>query len=216
MKSFIKSLKLFESVDVDQVSYSIKDYSDGSIIKLAGERNDKLGLVYKGQAVMQHIGLDGQLMTVTSFKVGETFGGNRIFCSNNKFPLTISAKGSTSIIYFSKDMILSLCQSDQNFLVEYLKDIANKSDILSLKIRSATFVTLEERIIKYLNTQYKIQGTHKIVLQISKKEWAEQLGVQRTSLSRALQRMKKKGWLSYKNHHFTLLNYDIFKHLSQQ
>jgi biotin operon repressor len=47
-------------------------------------------------------------------------------------------------------------------------------------------------------------------LKISKKEWAEQLGIQRTSLSRALQKMQKKGWLSYKNHHYQLLNYEIF------
>lgn len=212
MKEFLKNHKLLKSVDLDRLIYTEKKYADKSIIKLAGTPNQYLALVYKGEAIMQHIGIDGQTMVVASFSEGSTFGGNRLFCENNAFPLTIFAKGETTIIYIEKDQVLNLCQCDKNFLIEYLKDVADKSDILSKKIKSATFVTLEEQIINYLKRQAASSKSLEFDMTISKKEWAEELGIQRTSLSRALQRMKQKGWLLYKNHHYVLLNNEIFKH----
>jgi|GEM_PF-308752 len=211
MINFFKALPLFSTISVETIDFIRKDYQDKSIIKIAGEANHYLAIVYKGQAVMQHIGIDGQTMIVASFDEGSTFGGNRLFCDNNIFPLTIFAKGDTSILYISKDHVLEMCQTDRNFLIEYLKDVANKSDILSLKIKSATFVSLEEQIIRFLTKESLIHQSNEFELKLSKKEWAEQLGVQRTSLSRALQRMKEKGWLSYKNHHYRLINHEIFK-----
>ncbi len=208
MKDFFKNLSLFKTIE--EVQFSQHTYADKSIIKLTGEPNFHLGIIITGEAVMQHITVDGQLMTVTTFKEGETFGGNRIFCNNNRFPLTIIAKGETKVAYISKEEILNLCQTNQHFLIEFLKDVADKSDILSRSIKNTKFLSIEEQIIRFLTQQMKLNKSTSFDLNISKKEWAEQLGIQRTSLSRTLQKMQQKGWLSYKNHHYQLLNYEIF------
>ncbi|WP_240839553.1 Crp/Fnr family transcriptional regulator [Acidaminobacter sp. JC074] len=204
----IHDLDMFK--DVESINYHTETYSDKAIIKLSGDQVDGLGIVLEGQALMQYINEEGQLMTITDFSPGQTFGGNRLFCNDNTIPMTITAKGTCVISYVSKETILELCQTNQHFLIHFLKDLSSKSDILSSNIRQIKFVTIEDQIIHYLTSEMKKRNAMSFELAISKKEWAEQLGIQRTSLSRTLQKMQKKGWISYKNHHYQLINHEIF------
>ena len=50
-----------------------------------------------------------------------------------------------------------------------------------------------------------IQGSNRIQLPVTKKELAEQIGVQRTSLSRELQKMRNEGLLAYDSRTIQLL-----------
>lgn len=49
----------------------------------------------------------------------------------------------------------------------------------------------------YLKYEYHIQKSNIIKLNISKKDLAESLGIQRSSLSRELNKMRKDGLLEY-------------------
>ncbi len=204
----IYDLPMFK--EVNNVKHHTHTYSNGTIIKLSGDMIEALAIIIKGQAIMQHINEEGQLMTIATFSKGETFGGNRLFCDDNTIPMTITAKEECIVQYVSKETILELCQSNKNFLIHFLKDVSTKSDILSSNIRRLKFVTIEEQIIHYLSNEMKRNDCSSFDIKMSKKEWAEKMGVQRTSLSRALQKMQKKGWIQYKNHHYQLLNHEIF------
>jgi len=206
----LNQLPMFKNIDLSPIKYTSKHFTSKSIIRLSGDISKSLGIILNGEAIIEHINSQGQLMTVASFKKGDTIGGNRMFADDNAFPMTISAKEDTTILFITKDVVLDLCQKDLNFLEHFLKDIANKSDILSRRIKSLKFVSIEEQVITFLSKQMRLNKSYTFEIKISKKEWAETMGIQRTSLSRTLQKMKKKGWLLYKNHHFELLNYDIF------
>lgn len=210
MLNKLKSIVMFEDIDVNKLQYSSKIFQENNIIRLSGDISKTLGVILSGEAVIEHINAEGQLMTVASFTAGSTIGGNRMFASDPAFPMTISAKEMTTILFISKETVVSLCQTNQNFLEHFLKDLANKSDILSHRIRSLKFVSIEEQIIIFLKKERKKNKSMIFDIKISKIKWAEKMGVQRTSLSRALQKMKKKGWLLYKNHHFELLNHNLF------
>ena len=69
--------------------------------------------------------------------------------------------------------------------------------ILTDKLTVISLKTVRQRINDYLSHQYQLQKTMVITLDCSKKELAERLGVQRTSLSRELTKMKKAGLLDY-------------------
>jgi len=210
MLNKLKNIALFKDIDVNTLQYSSKIFQENSIIRLSGDISKTLGVILSGEAVIEHINAEGQLMTVASFRAGSTIGGNRMFASDPAFPMTISAKELTTILFINKETVVSLCQTDANFLEQFLKDVANKSDILSHRIRSLKFVSIEDQIITFLKKEKEKNKSMIFDIKISKIEWAEKMGIQRTSLSRALQKMKKKGWLLYKNHHFELLNHHIF------
>jgi len=210
MKNILETIPMFQTVDLSKLHYFKKTYLEKSIIKFSGDTSESFGVILYGEAVIEHIDSEGNLMTVASFKAGATIGGNRMFASDNAFPMTISAKQKTEMLYIDKETIIELCQSNRVFLECFLRDVANKSDLLSHRIRSLKFVSIEDQIINFLKKEKLSNNSNIFDLKISKKEWAERMGIQRTSLSRALQKMKKKGWLSYKNHHFELINSEIF------
>ena len=57
--------------------------------------------------------------------------------------------------------------------------------------------TIRECIISYLNYESKKQESSTIKLEITKKALAERIGVQRTSLSRELARMRDEGLIDF-------------------
>lgn len=210
MENTLKKIPMFQTVDLKKLQYFVKIYPEKSIIKLSGDISKTFGVILYGEAVIEHIDSDGNLMAVASFEAGDTIGGNRMFASDNAFPMTISAKKKTEMLYINKESIIELCQTNRVFLEYFLRDIANKSDLLSHRIRNLKFVSIEDQIINYLKKEKNSNNSNTFDLRISKKEWAERMGIQRTSLSRTLQKMKKKGWILYKNHHFELVNSKIF------
>ena len=66
--------------------------------------------------------------------------------------------------------------------------------------------TIRESIISYLNFEAKKQNSSIIKLSMTKKALAERIGVQRTSLSRELAKMREDGLIEFNSVSITLLN----------
>ncbi len=64
--------------------------------------------------------------------------------------------------------------------------------------------TIRQQIIDYLTYQYHKQNSLRIILNMSKKEWSEKLGVHRPSLSRELSKMKREGLIDYDRNSVTI------------
>ena len=71
--------------------------------------------------------------------------------------------------------------------------------------------SIKESIIEFLNYEYYSQKSKEIKLNMTKKELAERLGIQRTSLSRELNKMKKDGLIDYDAHSITICDFDIIR-----
>ena len=57
--------------------------------------------------------------------------------------------------------------------------------------------TIRESVLRYLEQERKKQNTNRITLDMTKKALADRMGVQRTSLSRELSKMKKDGIVDF-------------------
>lgn len=200
-----KQIPLLKDVPADAFNHHVNHFAKGAMIYQTGEKSQSLDIILEGLAVIQHINYEGQLITLTTFGKGDTIGGNRMFSSNSLFPMTITALEEVILLRIEKETVLQLCQKYNSFLVQFLEDIANKSDLLSTKFKSMSFMNIEDRVTKYLLQRSKKEKTLTIELPFSKKVWSEMLGVQRTSLSRVLQKMKKDGLIDYHNRTIILL-----------
>lgn len=76
----------------------------------------------------------------------------------------------------------------QGFLKNMLTLVLDKAVVLTEKINAVTLKTTSQCIIEFLQNEYSSQNSCCIRLSIPKKELAERLGIQRTSLSRELQK----------------------------
>ena len=65
--------------------------------------------------------------------------------------------------------------------------------------------TIRECILNYLAHESKLQNSNQIQLGITKKELADRIGVQRTSLSRELSKMRDEGIIDYDRNSIKLI-----------
>ena len=92
------------------------------------------------------------------------------------------------------------------FLKAYLEDISNHTLLLGDKIKHAINRSIRECLIAYILQESHVQKSRTIELRITKKALADRFGVQRTSISRELQKMKLAGLIDYDAKTITLIN----------
>lgn len=198
---------LMDTLDQWSITACIVSYNKGQIIYQSSDKAKGLDYILKGQAVIQHINEEGQLISLACFNTHDSMGGNRVFASNPCFPMTITAKSDMVICRLSQNHILDLCQKDLAFLKWFLKELADKSDHLSASIKSLSFMTIKDRILQYLYEN--IDGSGHLTLPFTKTEWAQQMGVSRSSLSRSLQKLKQDKIINFTNRGIQLIDPNI-------
>ena len=178
-------------------SFRISTYGKNNIIHFSGEVCLRLEIILSGQVSVERIDEAGNLMTIAEFYDDEILGGNLLFSRNPYYPMTITARQSTVVLAIDKERLLTLFGTNPLFLKSYLEFVADHTTILGDRIQHYVGKTIRECIIAYLNHERKKQKSDTILLPITKKAWAERIGVSRTSLSRELAKMKKDNLIRY-------------------
>jgi len=172
-------------------------YKGNSVVHLEGETCTKLEVVVSGEVVVDRIDQDGGILSISRFREEDVLGASLLFASDPNYILTVSTVKDTELLEISKNSIIKLCNSHPQFLEMVLQMISNHASLLGKKLKNHVERSLREKICVYLKLQKQRQGSEIIVLKESKKALAERFGVQRTSLSRELKKMKDDGMINY-------------------
>lgn len=183
----------------------VRTYTKGQVIHLQNDSCEEVDLVLKGKVLVLSLDSEGHSLIVAVFREKELLGENLVFATRNRYPLTIIAALDSVTISIPKGTILKMCQDDPSFTTAFLAAISDKTGVLTDKISSMALPGIRQRIMEYLDREVKRQGSRTIQLRETKKEMAENMGMQRTSLSRELNRMKQEGLVEYDVHTITLL-----------
>lgn len=187
-------------------SCKITQYKKNNIVHFVGEVCSKLEIILSGKVVIERIDESGNLMTIAEFLGGDVLGGNLMFSKNPYYPMTVTAKEATLILEINKDRLFRLFSDNHEFLSSYLEYVSDHTVILGDRIKHYVNRTIRESIISYLNFEAKKQNSSIIKLSMTKKALAERIGVQRTSLSRELAKMREGGLIEFNSVSITLLN----------
>ena len=200
----LKQIDLVKSFDANQLESllqakgnKVNSYERNNIVHFVGDICEKLEIILLGEVVVERIDESGKLMTIAEFFDGDILGGNLLFSKNPCYPMTVTAKKPTIILEISKRQLFDLFASSLDFLKSYLAYISDHSVILGDRIKHYVNRTIRECIISYLDYESKKQESSTIKLTISKKALAERIGVQRTSLSRELAKMRNEGLIEF-------------------
>lgn len=191
--------------------YEIKKYQQNQLIYLQNELCHTMDIILDGQVAIKKIHENGKILTISVFGTQEIIGANLIFANTNKYPMTVIAVANTTIFHISEKLLLQLCHSNQHFMINLMREISNKSVILSEKINAISLKTIRQCLIEFLKYEYHLQKNNVIRLNISKKRLAERLGIERSSLSRELNKMRRDGLIEYDARTITLKNTDLIK-----
>ncbi len=219
--TILKEVPLFCDIpnhDIEKLfvndKYTIKNYKKNAVIYFPNEVCNTADIVLDGIVSIQGLDDKGNYISISDFFIGDMLGGNLLFSKANFYPMIILSKTNVTLLHLQKDLILKLCQEKTCFLTNFLHLVSDKSLILANKIKSLSFKSIRENIIEFLIHESHVQKSDTIILNITKKELAERIGAQRSSLSRELNKMKKDGLVTYDASSITICNMDLLlKHL---
>ncbi len=203
-RNLVEMISLFDCLKPETIEkyfneakFSIKSYQANNIIHFENEKCDKLEIILKGSVAVERIDESGDLLLVSSFKENDIIGGNLIFSKTPFYPLTVSTQVETIILEVNKETLFRLFLENPDFLIVYLEFISDHASMLGSKIKDYMNKSIRSSIISYLLYESKKQNKQQITLKTSKKNLAKKIGVQRTSLSRELAKMRDEGLIVY-------------------
>lgn len=210
--NLIKNTTLLNSVSeeniqtsLDNGNFRVVSYGKRCVVHFDGEPCRKLEIILTGKVVVERIDESGNLLAISEFYQDDIIGGNLLFSKNPVYPMTVSTQFPTVILEIDKDILFELLCHDPKVLSKFLELVSNHAYILGDKIRHYVNKTIRKSIMSYLDYECKKQNSNYIKLNISKKSLAESIGVQRTSLSRELAKMKRDGLILFDKDSITLL-----------
>lgn len=196
---------------LDASGFEIKKYQKGQIIHLENEVCRSMDIILEGKVIIQKIDEEGNVLTINVFSAPEIIGAHLIFSTRNVYPMTVVAESEVVVSRLQKELIIELGRYNPDFMLDLLQIISDRIIILADKIKTISHNTIREQILAYLTYEYNFQKSPVIRLNYTKKELAERLGVQRTSLSRELNKMRRDGLLDYDARTVTLKSFGMFK-----
>ena len=168
--SILRLTELFDGFSTEELisifktySYIISKYNKGSIIHFESEKCNYWDIILKGQVFVQKIDEKGNVLTITEFKVGDSIGGNLLFSRYPYYPMSVVAKSDAEILHIDKDFVLQLCQTSQDFLIQFLTCISDKTAILTSKIKSISMKSIKESIIEFLNMSTTLKKVKNLI-----------------------------------------------------
>lgn len=184
----------------------IKRTGRNEIIHFDGDDCDHMAVILDGSIVVERIDETGHLMAVTEFGKGQSIGANLVFSSSPYYPMTVSAREPVTMVCLKKQLLSDLCTGNEDFLQYFLRIISDHTLVLGNKIKYHVNSSIRAKIIAYLNRLYMNQRSYDIVMNMSKTDLALRMGVQRTSLSRELQKMRDEGLIEFERRQITILD----------
>lgn len=220
--SILINTSLFKDFSIEELSeffsqsdYIISTYSKEDMIFIEDDTCSNLSIVLDGIVEIQKIDSSGKVLTVAQFEQGDTFGENLIFGDKNIYPMTVISKAKSTVLHIPKSSVAALCQKNTTFLYQFLRTLSNRAVNLSAKLKQVTLKTIRQKLCEFMLMKYKKSGYLKLSLDMSKKELADKMGVQRPSLSRELIKMKEEGLIDYDKDTILIKNIEAIEECMQ-
>lgn len=182
---------------LENINYNLVSYKRNKIIALEGDECSSLGIILKGSLEIKRIYASGKTVTMAHLTAGNTFGEAIVFSKTQACPATISALDDCKILLLSRKNLIEICSKNPIILENLLELFSERVFMLNKKVKDLSFATIRQKICNYLLEEYNKQKNFTLKLSLSRKSLAENMGVQRPSLSRELVKMKKEGLIDF-------------------
>lgn len=214
----LKMTPLFRDFDAESLNEFlnesdcvIKEYTKEDLIFIEDELCRTLSVLLEGIVEIQKIDVSGKVLTVANLRAGDTFGENLIFGDKNIYPMTVVSKAKSLVLHIPKASVIKLCQNNAVFLNEFLRALSNRAVNLSAKLKEVTLKTIRQKVCEFIYKNFLRTGKEIIEIGMSKKDWADKIGVQRPSLSRELIKLKEEGIIDYNKSTITILDMEYIE-----
>jgi len=172
-----------------------KTFEVGEIAAFSGETVNFLMVVLEGSVKGEMVDFSGKTIKIDDIRAPRALASAFIFGKQNKFPVNVMANEKTKLLYIPKYDFMKMLQADIRILQNFLNVVSSQTQMLASKLKFLSFKTIKGKIAQYL---LGLAGPDKdmIELPLTQHDLAEQFGVARPSLARALGEMAEEGIIS--------------------
>ena len=172
----------------------------GQILFLEGQKCESVGFLMRGEIEISSVSYEGKEVVYNTIVGNGMFGNNLLFSNQPYYKGNVIALASSKVCLLEKDDLISVLQSNKNFLVKFLNYEANFGIQLNSKIKLLSLDTAEERLMHYLYANNKMIHFKNI------SSLARELGLQRETLSRLITKLENSGKIARKKHHIGVIS----------
>jgi CRP/FNR family transcriptional regulator, dissimilatory nitrate respiration regulator len=172
-----------------------KTFEVGEIAAFSGETVNFLMVVLEGSVKGEMVDFSGKTIKIDDIRAPRALASAFIFGRQNKFPVNVMANEKTKLLYIPKYDFMKMLQADIRILQNFLNVVSSQTQMLAGKLKFLSFKTIKGKIAQYI---LGLAGPDKdmVELPLTQNDLAEQFGVARPSLARALGEMADEGMIS--------------------
>lgn len=212
---FLTKVSLFKGLTPDKIAkclteadFKIKEYKKNEIVFFRGDILKKIIIIVKGTARGEMQKFNGDTIVINQMKAGEVLASAFLFGKNNVFPVDLIALENSEFLFLDKEKYLDLIQSDKRLLLNFIREISNKSQYLSKRIWfNFTHKTIEEKVLSYIKENAQ---DDKIKFLPSISALAKKFEVTRPALSREISSLCKRKILKKIENNVYIINFSNF------
>lgn len=203
---------LFKGADFNEINenFSLSDsmrivsFMPGDLILSSENHTDALCFIESGKA---RITSDtGERETVIRYAFsGDVFGAATLF-SSMKHSTKVYAETKTNVIFLEKEAICKLIENSSTVAFNYINFLSDRISFLNRKVAAFTAASSEIKLAMYLYGNTDENSC--VIPETSMSSLADQLGIGRASLYRAIDSLSYSGVISYNGKQFKILDTD--------
>ncbi len=218
----LQSNIIFENMTESEIERGLKffsarvgRYEKGNILNTVSDPMDCFGIVLSGVVHVCMTDYEGQKTIMATVSRGDGFGESLSFLGCDS-AVYIRAAEDCEVLWLNCDNIKNATsQSGENnlFVQRFIKDLANRTLKMNDRIQILSKHTLREKLITFFKLQTHMninigkskEPTKVFTVPLDRNGMAVYLGVDRSSLSRELSKMKSEGLIDFNKNKFKIL-----------
>ena len=208
----LKQCPLFRNLEESEiitlmhtVRYRIYRCRKGQIWVSAGSVCQYADIIISGEMVAYVTGPSGNVIRMAAHQSGKLLAPAFLFATDNHYPVTVEATTETTVLRLSTTDLDKMMHDDQRLMQNYIQLLSNIISQLTKKVRMLS-MSVREKVCIFLMEQSRQQQTNNILLPMSRQEIADHFGIQKYSLLRCLNELKREGAIRVEGRHIQLLS----------
>lgn len=213
--NILKRTKIFEGLADDEIlsvlaclSTTVKNFKKNTLIYSEGDTANFIGIIISGEVQTQKIDFSGNANIVSTLYAADLIAAVASYTADRLLPFDVLAASDVEVLCLNNSCLVRTCCKACLFHTKIIENMlritAEKNLRLSAKIDILTKRTIREKIISFLYSQSKKSKGERFTVNMSRRQMAEYLSVNRSALSRELCKMQNEGLLEFKNNSFRL------------
>lgn len=219
MEKFFHTLRgcpLFDGINEENYfqmlrcfGYRTMKLKRGNTVFSEGDPATGVGIVLSGSVHTLQEDYLGNRSIVSMAGPGELFCEGFSCAKVEALPVNIVASSDSEVMILDCSKILTICHNACSFhnrmVRNLLHSVANSNLRLNQKIEILSKRTTREKVMSYLLSEAKFQGTDSFFIPYDRQELADYLGVERSAMSTVISKLHNEGIIDVNRKWFRIL-----------